>query len=90
MFCVPLGSSVIIYLFLNSIHYQFCFSQEMPRSSFNVELDAANATWLLSDVALLSTKTGELLLLTLIYDGRYVPCPFSSPSSTFFMSWLLD
>lgn len=47
-------------------------SQEMPRSSFNVELDATNATWLLNDVALLSTKTGELLLLTLIYDGRVV------------------
>ncbi|KAL5061580.1 hypothetical protein RYX36_023317, partial [Vicia faba] len=47
-------------------------SQEMPRSSFNVELDAANATWLLNNVALLSTKTGELLLLTLIYDGRVV------------------
>ncbi|RXH94936.1 hypothetical protein DVH24_024620 [Malus domestica] len=37
-----------------------------------VELDAANATWLLNDVALLSTKTGELLLLTLVYDGRLV------------------
>ncbi|KAG5013105.1 hypothetical protein JHK82_025244 [Glycine max] len=46
--------------------------QEIPRSSFNVELDAANATWLLSDVALLSTKTGELLLLMLVYDGRVV------------------
>lgn len=44
----------------------------MPRSSFTVELDAANATWLLNDVALLSTKTGELLLLTLVYDGRSV------------------
>lgn len=44
----------------------------MPRSSFSVELDAANATWLLNDVAMLSTKTGELLLLTLVYDGRYV------------------
>lgn len=42
----------------------------MPRSSINVELDAANATWLTSDVAMLSTKTGELLLLTIIYDGR--------------------
>jgi cleavage and polyadenylation specificity factor subunit 1 len=42
----------------------------MPRSSFSVELDAANASWLLTDVALLSTKTGELLLLTLVYDGR--------------------
>ena len=44
----------------------------MPRSSFSVELDAANATWLSNDVAMLSTKTGELLLLTLVYDGRYV------------------
>lgn len=42
----------------------------MPRSSFSVELDAANTTWLLTDVALLSTKTGELLLLNLVYDGR--------------------
>lgn len=46
------------------------FSQDMPRSNFNVELDAANASWLLNDVALLSTKTGELLLLALVYDGR--------------------
>ncbi|KAK9143678.1 hypothetical protein Syun_013078 [Stephania yunnanensis] len=42
------------------------------RSSFNVELDAANATWLSHDVAMLSAKTGELLLLTLVYDGRVV------------------
>ncbi|OMO98062.1 cleavage and polyadenylation specificity factor subunit 1-like protein [Corchorus olitorius] len=47
-------------------------SPDLPRSSFSVELDAANATWLLNDVALLSTKTGELLLLTLVYDGRVV------------------
>lgn len=47
-------------------------SQEMPRSNFNVELDAANATWLSHDVAMFSTKTGELLLLTLVYDGRAV------------------
>lgn len=44
----------------------------MPRSSFTVELDAANASWLSNDVILLSTKTGELLLLTLVYDGRSV------------------
>jgi len=44
-----------------------------------VELDSANATWLLSDVALLSTKTGELLLLTLVYDGRYAAFPFYLP-----------
>jgi len=61
----------------------------MPRSSFNVELDAANATWLLNDVALLSTKTGELLLLTLIYDGRYVAPPFSSSLFVFIKLWIL-
>lgn len=50
----------------------FLVSQEMPRSSFTVELDTAHATWLANDVAMLSTKTGELLLLTLVYDGRLV------------------
>lgn len=44
----------------------------MSRSSFSLELDAANATWLSNDVAMLSTKSGELLLLTLIHDGRCV------------------
>jgi hypothetical protein len=47
------------------------FSLEMPKSNFSVELDAANATWLSNDVALFSTKTGELLLLTLVNDGRH-------------------
>ncbi|XP_015877866.3 cleavage and polyadenylation specificity factor subunit 1 isoform X1 [Ziziphus jujuba] len=59
-------------LALNNFAVSVDSSQEMPRSSFNVELDAANATWLLNDVALLSTKTGELLLLTIVYDGRVV------------------
>ncbi|XP_022736191.1 cleavage and polyadenylation specificity factor subunit 1 isoform X2 [Durio zibethinus] len=59
-------------LALNSYAVSIDNSPELPRSSFNVELDAANATWLLNDVALLSTKTGELLLLTLVYDGRVV------------------
>ncbi|XP_034204050.1 cleavage and polyadenylation specificity factor subunit 1 isoform X3 [Prunus dulcis] len=59
-------------LALNSYAVSADNSQEMPRSSFTVELDTANATWLLNDVALLSTKTGELLLLTLVYDGRVV------------------
>lgn len=82
----PIGGVLVIGA--NSIHYHSqsasCAlavnnyavpadsSQEMPRSNFNVELDAANATWLSTDVALLSTKTGELLLLTLVYDGRVV------------------
>ncbi|KAL8534303.1 hypothetical protein ACS0TY_010351 [Phlomoides rotata] len=47
-------------------------SQEMPRSGFTTELDASSATWLTNDVAVFSTKSGELLLLTLVYDGRVV------------------
>ncbi|KAL3834565.1 hypothetical protein ACJIZ3_009301 [Penstemon smallii] len=47
-------------------------TQDMPRSGFTTELDASNATWLTNDVAMFSTKTGELLLLTLVYDGRIV------------------
>ncbi|KAL3650446.1 hypothetical protein CASFOL_006849 [Castilleja foliolosa] len=47
-------------------------SQEMPRCGFTIELDAANATWLANDVAVFSSKSGELLLLTLAYDGRIV------------------
>ncbi|KAK1262188.1 Cleavage and polyadenylation specificity factor subunit 1 [Acorus gramineus] len=82
----PIGGILIICA--NSIHYQSqsvsCAlglngffssvdnSQDIPRSNFSVELDAANATWLSHDVAIFSTKTGELLLLTLIYDGRAV------------------
>ncbi|OWM75669.1 hypothetical protein CDL15_Pgr021834 [Punica granatum] len=82
----PIGGVLVICA--NTIHYHSqsasCIlavnnyavssdsSQEIPKSSFNVELDAANATWLSKDVAMLSTKTGELLLLTLVYDGRIV------------------
>lgn len=44
----------------------------MLKSNFSVELDAAHAAWLSYDVAILTTKTGELLLLTLVYDGRLV------------------
>ncbi|XP_022157087.1 cleavage and polyadenylation specificity factor subunit 1 [Momordica charantia] len=82
----PIGGVLVVSA--NSIHYHSqsasCMlalnnyavsadsSQDMPRSNFNVELDAANASWLLNDVALLSTKTGELLLLALVYDGRVV------------------
>ncbi|KAL3524193.1 hypothetical protein ACH5RR_017027 [Cinchona calisaya] len=82
----PIGG--VLVLCANSIHYHSqstsCAlalnnyaapmdgSQEMSRSNFIVELDAANATWLTNDVAMLSTKTGELLLLTLVYDGRIV------------------
>ncbi|KAF9616940.1 hypothetical protein IFM89_033010 [Coptis chinensis] len=66
------SQSVSCALALNNYAVSVDSSQEMPKSSFNVELDAANVTWLLHDVAMLSTKTGELLLLTLVYDGRVV------------------
>ncbi|XP_024011843.1 cleavage and polyadenylation specificity factor subunit 1 isoform X2 [Eutrema salsugineum] len=59
-------------LALNSYASSADSSQELPASNFSVELDAAHGTWISNDVALLSTKSGELLLLTLIYDGRAV------------------
>lgn len=82
----PIGGVVVVCA--NTIHYHSqsasCImalnnyavpmdsSQEMSRSSFSVELDAANSTWISNDVAMLSTKSGELLLLTLVHDGRMV------------------
>ena len=53
-----------------SIFVYVCLSSDMPKMNFSVELDAAKATWLSHDVAMFSSKTGELLLLTLVYDGR--------------------
>ncbi|KAG6410854.1 hypothetical protein SASPL_128925 [Salvia splendens] len=55
-------------------HSAYCkkLCQEMPRFGFSTELDATTATWLTNDVAVFSTKSGELLLLTLVYDGRVV------------------
>lgn len=47
-------------------------SAEIPKSKIVVELDTAHATWVSDDVALISTKTGNLLFLSLIYDGRRV------------------
>ncbi|XP_078166463.1 cleavage and polyadenylation specificity factor 160 isoform X1 [Carex rostrata] len=59
-------------LALNSFSSQPDGSLEMPKSNFSVELDAANATWLSNDIALFSVKTGELLLVTLVNNGRGV------------------
>ncbi|KAJ3679867.1 hypothetical protein LUZ60_016145 [Juncus effusus] len=59
-------------LALNSFSSQPDGSLEMPKSNFPIELDAANATWVSSDVALIISKTGELLLLTVVNDGRAV------------------
>lgn len=88
LLAVPSPIGGVLVLCANSIHYHSqsssCVlalnnyatsndgSQDIPRSSFNVELDAAHGTWLTNDVAMLSTKTGELLSLTLFYDGRVV------------------
>lgn len=66
------SQSASCILALNNFAVSVDSSQEMTRSNFTLELDAANATWLSNDVALLSTKTGELLLLTLVFDGRVV------------------
>lgn len=66
------SQSASCILALNNYAVPVDSSQEMSRSSFSVELDAANATWLSNDVAILSTKSGELLLLTLVHDGRTV------------------
>ncbi|ONK71681.1 uncharacterized protein A4U43_C04F11250 [Asparagus officinalis] len=57
---------------LNSFAMQMDSSSDMPKASFNVELDAAKATWLSPDVVIFSSKNGELLLLTLVSDGRIV------------------
>ncbi|VFQ77558.1 unnamed protein product [Cuscuta campestris] len=87
LLAVPSPVAGVLVLGANTIHYysqsascalalnNFALSvdsTETSRASFSVELDSANATWLTNDVVMLSTKTGELLLLTLIHDGRVV------------------
>ncbi|VAH41108.1 unnamed protein product [Triticum turgidum subsp. durum] len=59
-------------LALNSFSSQPDGSPEIPKLNFHVELDAAKATWLSNDIVMFSTKTGEMLLLTVVYDGRTV------------------
>ncbi|XP_057859514.1 cleavage and polyadenylation specificity factor subunit 1 isoform X2 [Cryptomeria japonica] len=88
LLAVPSPIGGVIVMCANSLHYHsqsvscalalndFAMttegSSETPRCNFDVELDAAHATWISSDVALFSTKTGTLLLLSLVYDGRAV------------------
>ncbi|KAG6399711.1 hypothetical protein SASPL_141192 [Salvia splendens] len=64
------SQSASCHLGLNNFAVPADGSQEMPRFGFTTELDATTATWLTNDVAVFSTKSGELLLLTLVYDGR--------------------
>ncbi|MCO5599663.1 hypothetical protein L7F22_053768 [Adiantum nelumboides] len=82
----PIGGVIVVAA--NSIHYHSqstsCSlglndfaawpegSGDISKSKINVELDSARAAWISHDVALFSTKTGTLLLLSLIYDGRTV------------------
>ncbi|CAN6480274.1 unnamed protein product [Victoria cruziana] len=66
------SQSVSCALGLNDLFVPDESSHDMAKSNIKVELDAANATWLSNDVAMFSTKTGELLLLSLVYDGRIV------------------
>lgn len=46
------------------------YSPEYPKSKLSVELDTAKATWVANDTALISTKTGMLLFLSLVVEGR--------------------
>nr|TKW03259.1 hypothetical protein SEVIR_7G013400v2 [Setaria viridis] len=88
LLAVPPPISGILVICANSIHYhsqstscslalnsfssQPDGSPETPKTSFCVELDAAKATWLSHDIVMFSSKNGEILLLTVVYDGRAV------------------
>ncbi|CAN6227184.1 unnamed protein product [Urochloa humidicola] len=88
LLAVPPPISGILVICANSIHYhsqstscslalnsflsQPDGSPETLKTSFYVELDAAKATWLSHDILMFSTKNGEILLLTAVYDGRSV------------------
>ncbi|GBG62092.1 hypothetical protein CBR_g28568 [Chara braunii] len=85
---VPAPIGGVVVLAANSLHYHSQSSACVlalndlaafpegtpppPRSTLNVELDAAQATWIANNTALISTKTGDLLLLSMVYDGRGV------------------
>uniref|UniRef100_A0A0E0P6E5 Cleavage/polyadenylation specificity factor A subunit C-terminal domain-containing protein n=1 Tax=Oryza rufipogon TaxID=4529 RepID=A0A0E0P6E5_ORYRU len=88
LLAVPPPISGVLVICANSIHYHSqstsCSldlnnfsshpdgSPEISKSNFQVELDAAKATWLSNDIVMFSTKAGEMLLLTVVYDGRVV------------------
>ncbi|KAG2565125.1 hypothetical protein PVAP13_7NG025878 [Panicum virgatum] len=88
LLAVPPPISGILVICANSIHYhsqstscslalnsfssQPDGSPETLKTSFHVELDAAKATWLSHDIVMFSSKNGEILLLTVVYDGRSV------------------
>ncbi|OEL36614.1 putative cleavage and polyadenylation specificity factor subunit 1 [Dichanthelium oligosanthes] len=88
LLAVPPPISGILVICANSIHYhsqstscslalngfssQPDGSTESIKTSFHVELDVAKATWLSHDIVMFSSKNGEILLLTVVYDGRAV------------------
>uniref|UniRef100_A0A0D9ZHW2 Cleavage and polyadenylation specificity factor 160 kDa subunit n=1 Tax=Oryza glumipatula TaxID=40148 RepID=A0A0D9ZHW2_9ORYZ len=88
LLAVPPPISGVLVICANSIHYHSqstsCSldlnnfsshpdgSPEISKSNFQVELDAAKATWLSNDIVMFSSKAGEMLLLTVVYDGRVV------------------
>lgn len=59
----------VVKVTIGSLDLSVCRA-EYPKSKLTVELDTAHATWVSHDVALISTKTGNLLFLSLVYDGR--------------------
>lgn len=61
--------TVAVKVTIGSLDLTVCRA-EYPKSKLTVELDTAHATWVSHDVALISTKTGNLLFLSLVYDGR--------------------
>uniref|UniRef100_A0A0E0G8C2 Cleavage/polyadenylation specificity factor A subunit N-terminal domain-containing protein n=1 Tax=Oryza nivara TaxID=4536 RepID=A0A0E0G8C2_ORYNI len=88
LLAVPPPISGVLVICANSIHYHSqstsCSldlnnfsshpdgSPEISKSNFQVELDAAKATWFSNDIVMFSSKAGEMLLLTVVYDGRVV------------------
>ncbi|CAM6094104.1 unnamed protein product [Calypogeia fissa] len=88
LIAVPSPVEGVLVLAGNTLHYynqssscllalnEFATAPEgisdMPKSKISVELDAAQVSWISHDVALFSTKNGNLLLLHLDYDGRNV------------------
>ncbi|KAJ7555735.1 hypothetical protein O6H91_05G052500 [Diphasiastrum complanatum] len=88
LLAVPAPIGGVLVVCANSLHYHsqssscslalndFAVSPEgsteFPKSKISVEFDAANATWISHDVAIFSTKTGNLFLLSLVFDGRIV------------------
>ncbi|XP_015691983.2 probable cleavage and polyadenylation specificity factor subunit 1 isoform X3 [Oryza brachyantha] len=88
LLAVPPPISGVLVVCANSIHYHSqstsCSldlnnfsshpdgSPETPKSNFQVELDAVKATWLSNEIVMFSSKAGEMLLLTVVYDGRVV------------------